>query len=65
MEGVYSKAWLLGKREGFRKCEKNSGKVWGKVRCKSKKIREIIDRTMESLRMSIWRSWRGTGKNRS
>jgi len=35
VEGVYSRKWHIGKREGFRECERNGRWVWKKNECGS------------------------------
>ena len=41
LEGVYSRAWHLGKKRGFRKCKESGREIWGKNECWSKKTRKV------------------------
>ena len=40
MEGIYSRAWYMGKRGGFRKRKRGIGKIWRKDECRNKEARE-------------------------
>ena len=41
MEGVYSRAWHMGKGRGFRTCKGGTGKIWRKDECGGEKAREV------------------------
>ena len=41
IEGVYSRAWLMGKGGGSRKCKRSCGGTQRKNECWSKKVRKI------------------------
>ena len=41
LEQVYSIKWYLGKGGGLRESKRNSSRVWRKIKCRSKIIREV------------------------
>ena len=34
MEGIYSGAWFIGKRERFRECKRDGSRIWRKTECR-------------------------------
>ena len=41
IEKVHNRVQYIGKRKWFRKCKRNSSRVWKKIDCKTKKIRKV------------------------
>ena len=39
MERVYSRAWYIKEREGFRKCKESSSRIWEENKYRNKKTR--------------------------
>ena len=41
LEGIYDRAWHMGKERGLRKYKGSYKEIWGKNECRSKKVRKV------------------------